>query len=101
MQATEQRIAKAPVGNQFHRVYACKVLEPSRLQHASGDDRGRTKDGWGSGSAAMERALVPRPPAPLTPPAPEATFHWKVKPTEQMTLATFYIDGSALDGAVL
>ena len=47
---------------------------------------------------AMERALVPKPPAPVQQPAAEATFHWKIKPTEPFVLARFYTDGSALDG---
>ena len=74
VQATEQQLAKAPVGNDFHRVWACPTSKPSRILHASPQDRGRTKDGWGAGRLAMERALVPRPPPPPKQPLDEATF---------------------------
>ena len=47
---------------------------------------------------AMEWALVVPPSAPLTKPAPEATFHWHVRPSDRLLLARFYSDGSALDG---
>ena len=60
--ASQEQINKAPVGNPFHRTWKCPQLEPSRLVHASLDDRNKTKNGWGSGSIAFERALVPRPP---------------------------------------
>ena len=47
---------------------------------------------------AWERALVPLPPPPPRPPAAEATFHWKVKPSDDFVSGAFYLDGSALDG---
>ena len=98
VQATELQIAKAPVGNEFHRTWKCPATEPSRSAHASLEDRGRTRDGWGSGKVSMERALVPRPPLPPKPPLEEASFHWRVEPAGGMAAARFYTDGSALDG---
>ena len=46
----------------------------------------------------MERALVPRPPPPARPPAQQASFHWKVEPSDQYVSGRIYTDGSALDG---
>ena len=98
VQATEDQIARAPVGNEFHRIWSCPTTEPSRRVHASSQDRGRTKDGWGAGLVMMERALIPRPPPPPKPPLEEASFHWYVQPQEGLVCAKFYTDGSALDG---
>ena len=96
--ATQRQIEKAPVGNLHHRAWMCKHLEPDRKKYASYRDRSRTSLGWGSGLASWERGLMPKPPPPPRPPAAEATFHWHVKPQEDLLCATFYLDGSALDG---
>ena len=96
--ATEDQIARAPVGNEFHRIWSCPTTEPSRRQHASSQDRSRTMDGWGAGLVMMERALIPRPPPPPKPPLEEASFHWYVQPQDGLVCARFYTDGSALDG---
>ena len=45
----------------------------------------------GEGAGATS-ASAPRPRAA------EATFLWKVKPSEDFVSGTFYLDGSALDG---
>ena len=96
--ATQQQIDAAPVGNLHHRTWTCRHLEPDRSKYASSSDRSRTRLGWGSGLASWERGLMPKPPPPPAPPAEEATFHWHVKPDDDLVRATFYLDGSALDG---
>ena len=96
--ATLAQIEAAPIGDLFHRNWTCKALEPERTKQASGSDMGTTREGWGRGKVAWERALVPLPPPPVRPRAPEATFHWKVKPSEDYVSGDFYLDGSALDG---
>ena len=95
--ATAAQIEAAPIGDLFHRSWTCKLLEPERLKHASGSDRARTKEGWGRGKVAWERALVPLPPPPPRPPAAEATFHWKVKPSDDFVSGPFYLDRLSMD----
>ena len=96
--ASEAQVMAAPVGDLFHRSWECKLLEPDRVKYACSNDRARMKEGWGRGKVAWERALVPLPPPPPHPPAAEATFHWNVKPNEDLVSGVFYLDGSALDG---
>ena len=62
--ATSEQIEKAPIGNLFHGNWKCSHLEPSRVKFASTDDRTRIENGWGTGSVADERALLPPPPRP-------------------------------------
>ena len=96
--ATQRQVDKAPVGNLHHRNWTCKRLEVDRKKFASSRDRSRTKQGWGSGLASWERGLIPKPPPPPRPPAEEATFHWHVRPAEDLVCGTFYLDGWTFGG---
>ena len=73
--ATAEVFEKAPTGTLHHRAWNCKTLDPHRLAEAHPQDIGRTKEGWGTGDPAWERALAPRPPLPTVKQMQHETFH--------------------------
>ena len=97
--ATAEVLSKAPIGPPHHRAWICKTLDGPRLKEAQPQDIGRTKDGWGTGDPAWERALAPRPPLPIVKQSQCETFHWVVRPPDGiLPPGDVYVDGSALDG---
>jgi len=72
--ATAEVLEKAPTGTLHHRNWICKTLDAPRLKEAHPQDIGRTKDGWGTGDPAWERALAPRPPLPIVKQSQCETF---------------------------
>ena len=100
-EATEDQLARAPLGNLNHRVWKGACLKNLRGELAPEADVRTALSCDVSGHPAWERALVPRPPLPLKKRQPTETLVWVVKPKSIVANVTFYTDGSFRDGEVL
>ena len=100
VEATEEQISRAPVGNLYHRGWGCESepLGGGRRKWAPEEDIAVVKTCDVQGNPAWERALLPKPPRPLMQRAAEASFRWILEPEGGIISGDVYPDGSALDG---
>ena len=98
--ATEEQIARAPVGNLSHRLWKGECLKPSRVKMARKEDLVVTRTCDVAGHPAWERGLSVRPPLPKCRQSKVETFNWYVKPAALPLQGDVYPDGSYLDGIV-
>ena len=100
VKATDDQIARAPVGDYMHRIWTCPRLEIPRKQMTSEQDLRVVKDVDVRGHPAWERALVARPPLPRRRKSEVETFVWHVKPKSMPIKGIIYSDGSARDDPI-
>jgi len=98
--ATEEQIARAPIGNLSHRLWKGECLKPSRVEKARAEDFVVTRTCDVRGHPAWERGLSVRPPLPKRRQSKVETFNWYVKPAALPVQGDVYPDGSYLDGIV-
>jgi len=100
VEATEEQINRAPVGNSNHRIWRCPAspMEEARQKWARPEDRRKEASCDVAGHPAWERGLMPKPSPPRTKVAATASFRWIVRPEGDMFHGEIYPDGSALDG---
>jgi hypothetical protein len=99
--ATEEQIARAPVGNLSHRLWTGECLRPSRMERARKEDLVVTRTCEVAGHPAWERGLSVRPPLPKRRQSKVETFNWYLKPAALPLQGDVYPDGSYLDGIVI
>ena len=99
-EATEDQIARAPVGDYTHRIWTCPRHVVPRKQLANEQDLRAVKDVDVRGHPAWERALVARPPMPRRKKSKVEPIVWHVKPKSMPIKGIIYSDGSARDGPI-
>ena len=100
VEANDDQLARAPIGNLNHRLWKGACLEELRKESAPPADIRTAHSCDVAGHPAWERALVPRPPMPLRKRMPTETLVWVVKPQSLLVNVTLYTDGSYRDGEV-
>ena len=97
------QIARAPVGNLYHRGWACMAepLAAARAKWAPEKDLATVAVCEVQGNPAWERALFPKPPRPMRKRAAVESFRWIVEPDNGIIEGDVYPDGSALDGPAI
>lgn len=88
-----------PKGTLMHRNWACPTLKVEREAHVDRDTIIRANAGsrW-DGHLEWVRGLTPMMPKPTLQRACKESFHWVVRPAEDLLQGSVYTDGSMLDG---
>ena len=100
VEATDDIMARAPIGDLNHRAWSGECLKEMRKRHADPEDVRITETCNIAGHPAWERAMAVRPPAPMVRPSKVGTFWWHVRPRELPVQGIVYPDGSELDARV-
>ena len=98
VEPSEADIAKAPIGNPFHRIMACPRVRSNCVAKRPNLEKIFQLDPVGPGDVRIERGLFSWNSKALTKPHAEGTFHWVVEPTTSLLRGVVYPDGSWLDG---
>jgi hypothetical protein len=94
-----EMIIGVPVGTLMHRNWVCPTLQQPRQQHNSRGTilQATAGDRW-HGHPQFIRGLTPMISKPKLPRSATETFHWGVRPSDDLLMGTVYTDGSMLDG---
>ena len=98
--ATEEQLARAPVGDPVHRIWSCFELKESRDKEANEADRCIARTCELRRHPTWERGLTTKPARSLRLKSWCETFNWNVKPKNLPLVGTCYNDGSCREGTI-
>ena len=98
VEATDEQLGRAPVGDLSHRIWNGECLKDLRTKKAQAEDVRIARTCEVRGHPTWERGLAVRPPLPKRKQSKVETFNWHIKHASLPVQGDVYPDGSFLDG---